>query len=60
MKCNYDCRHVSAKQMMATWREYNTKHHKERRDGRNCVELLDLVEQVDRLGSELDESPRGK
>lgn len=57
MKCNYDRRHVSTKRMMAVWREYKTKRHEERRGARNWVELLDLIEHVDRFGSELDESP---
>jgi hypothetical protein len=60
MKCNYDRHHVSAKQMMALWCEYKTKRYEERRDARNWVELLDLIEYVDRFGSELDESPREK
>ena len=60
MKCNYDRHHISAKKAAAIWREYNAKQRKERQDKRNWGELLDLIDQVDRLRSELDESHREK
>mgnify|MGYP006920939951 CR=1 FL=1 len=58
MKCNYKYHRVGAKKAAAIWREYNAKRHEERQDKSNWGELLDLIDLVDRLRSELDESPR--